>query len=308
MGSIDQRRLVRWYQVNLLGNTAYTYCTPSDVRDFLLTQKSFGANSSPNLGQVSSLISQIEGDFERRSRKAWRPRWKKNENHDLESLRSRHKELFDRVTVPRPIHLYNNPVIPFDAARGHKIEVYEGAEPWTDWLAKTEGRNADWWADYELGILYVRKSFIPRRHALVRVTYEHGRPITTLTDNPLAAGGTTVAVGDTEYYESRGWIRIDDEYIYYTGKTTTTFTGCLRGQYNTEDLSHIQTSEIYQCPDHVRGIIIKKVAARVLENERFITVAAESPSGGAAIASVIETWNKEFETALGNEYQYWGVF
>lgn len=294
--------------MNLLGNTVYTYCTPSDIKDFLITQKSFGANSKPSLGQVASLISQIEGEFERRSRKSWRPRIVRNEVHDLESLKSRHKELFDRVTTPRPIHLMYNPILPLSQARGHKIEVYEGVEPWTEWLTKTEGRNADWWADYELGIVYLRKSFIPRRHALVRVTYEYGKPITTTTDNPLTSGATTIGAGDTSYYDTRGWIRIDDEYVFYTGKTATSFTGCKRGEFNSEASSHDQTSEIYQCPDHVRGLIIKKVAARILENERFVSVAAESESGAAAISQVIDTWNKEFEMALGNEYQAWGVF
>ena len=48
-----------------------------------------------------------------------------------------------------------------------------------------------------------------------------------LTADPGAAG-TTLAVNDTTYFPTAGTLYIDNELISYTGKTTTSFTGCGR--------------------------------------------------------------------------------
>jgi hypothetical protein len=48
-----------------------------------------------------------------------------------------------------------------------------------------------------------------------------------LTADP-GSGGTTLAVNDTTYFPTAGTLYIDNELISYTGKTTTSFTGCTR--------------------------------------------------------------------------------
>jgi hypothetical protein len=48
-----------------------------------------------------------------------------------------------------------------------------------------------------------------------------------LTADPLA-GGTTLNVNDTTYFPTAGTLYIDNEFISYTGKTATSFTGCTR--------------------------------------------------------------------------------
>ena len=48
-----------------------------------------------------------------------------------------------------------------------------------------------------------------------------------LTADP-GVGGTTLNVNDTTYFPTAGTLYIDNEFISYTGKTTTTFTGCTR--------------------------------------------------------------------------------
>jgi hypothetical protein len=50
---------------------------------------------------------------------------------------------------------------------------------------------------------------------------------TYLTADP-GVGGTTLNVIDTSYYPSAGTLYVDNEIISYTGKTTTSFTGCTR--------------------------------------------------------------------------------
>lgn len=63
---------------------------------------------------------------------------------------------------------------------------------------------------------------------------------TTLSDNPLSASATTITVPaqGTEAFPEAGRIRIDDEEITYTGKTPTTFTGCVRGARGTRAAAH----------------------------------------------------------------------
>jgi hypothetical protein len=50
---------------------------------------------------------------------------------------------------------------------------------------------------------------------------------------------TTIPVVSTENFQNAGAILIGSEIITYTGKTTTSFTGCLRGQYNSSAASHV---------------------------------------------------------------------
>lgn len=68
---------------------------------------------------------------------------------------------------------------------------------------------------------------------------------TTLTDNPLAAGATTVNVNNASAFPSVGAVTIDAEIIHYTGKTATSFTGCTRGFDNTSDVVHTINTPVY---------------------------------------------------------------
>ena len=48
-------------------------------------------------------------------------------------------------------------------------------------------------------------------------------------DGGISAADTSITVDSTTGFESNGTITIEDEDIPYTGKTSTTFTGCTRG-------------------------------------------------------------------------------
>jgi hypothetical protein len=63
---------------------------------------------------------------------------------------------------------------------------------------------------------------------------------TTLSDNPLSSSATTITVptNGTEDFPEQGRLKIDYEEIFYTGKTPTTFTGCIRGFRNTRAVAH----------------------------------------------------------------------
>lgn len=283
------------------------YCTPGDVSNFLLLQQTIDKQSAVPEDTLDSLIVQVEGDFERRTGRAYKPVLHTEEVHDLEALRSRHKELFDFVTVPRPTGTIYKPILPLSSARGHKLEIYEGtttAGLWHDWLTdKTQGRENDYWVDEEQGIVYIRRTFIPRRNALLRLTYEHGF-LPTQLNGSLSAGATTVTVDSTKRYQTRGWIRVGKEYIGYEGKTDTTFTGCERGIFNTEAAAHADNDYCFWVDDYVRHLVIKRCAALFLENEPFVAVSGEGGQGVDRNAAV-QRWNEEWNREVPNTFQRW---
>jgi len=84
---------------------------------------------------------------------------------------------------------------------------------------------------------------------------------TTVDDNPLTAGATTVTVPSegTRDFPEQGRIRIEDEEILYTGKTTTTFTGCTRGARGTRAVSHAQNTVV----NNAYKVIITDLQTRV---------------------------------------------
>lgn len=84
---------------------------------------------------------------------------------------------------------------------------------------------------------------------------------TTVSDNPLTAGATTITVPSegTRDFPEQGRLRIEDEEILYTGKTTTTFTGCTRGARGTRAVSHTQNTVV----NNAYKVIITDLQTRV---------------------------------------------
>lgn len=77
---------------------------------------------------------------------------------------------------------------------------------------------------------------------------------TTLSDNPLTDAATIVNAGSTVDFPEKGRIKIEDEEMYYTGKTPTSFTGVTRGTRGTAAVSHAQNSQIHNA---YRVLVIK---------------------------------------------------
>lgn len=299
--------------------TVPVYATAKDVENFLLLQNAVDVNSTPRSGQIDNYILMAEGEFEDRTGTAFKPITVTNEVHDLEAYRQRYHELFDQswFSVPRPIYLNHKPILPFDSDRGHKIEVYEGSETaatvadpirrWTRWDERTYGRQNDYWFDEEKGHLFVRKPFIFRRGAAVRITYEYGKPITSTT-TALASTSTTIPVVSTHRYEHRGIIRIGTEYIHHTGKTETSFTGCTRGVLGTSAQAHDTSSEVYEVPQNIRRLITMRAATLFLENEVFIGMAGDSSGTNVNFSQKVLSWKDEWEKAISGRYQQWRTF
>lgn len=303
-----------------MGNTLYAACTPGDVGAFLLDQVGFDANSNPTGGKIASYIVQAEGQFFDRTQTIYgRPILITEEVHDLEAERSRYPDLFDGFLVRRPIHLLKRPLVPFSTSRNHKIELFlgsatavsgsPGTETWDEWVStKTYGRVQDYWCDYQKAILYIRKSFIVRRDALARITYEVGFAPPTLTST-LTPTTTTIPISECKWLQNRGWIRVGDEYIFYTGKSAAAgpgnLTGCVRGYFDTVTDSHSSGDEVYgNIPDGYRHLIIMRAAALFLQNERFV---ARVGGGEDAypIADAVRDWNERWDAEIAATYSTW---
>ena len=62
--------------------------------------------------------------------------------------------------------------------------------------------------------------------------------VNTLLDGSINSSITTITVDDTSAFPTSGRIDINSELITYSGKTGTTFTGCVRGANGTTAASH----------------------------------------------------------------------
>lgn len=78
----------------------------------------------------------------------------------------------------------------------------------------------------------------------------------------------TISVDSTDGFLAADWIVIDDERILYTGKTSTTFTGCTRGYDGTEAESHAIDAMAYT------------MEASAINNAMGFNIAAEADSMG----------------------------
>jgi len=71
---------------------------------------------------------------------------------------------------------------------------------------------------------------------------------------------TTINLNSTYLLKDYGFIQIDDEIIYYSAKTSTTLTGCVRAQLGTTAASHADNSKVFP---------IYRTIIRSLDNERI---------------------------------------
>lgn len=144
----------------------------------------------------------------------------------------------------------------------------------TDQLAQVicgsnEGYNEVWWF-YASADSLVNNRYVVYNH-LERVWYYGNLERTFWLDSPLRqypmaafsvqnsylssainSSATSIPVLNAASYPNSGVVIIDSEKIFYTGKNTTTLTGCIRGYAGTTAASHLQYSRItYEVPNQV---------------------------------------------------------
>ena len=71
--------------------------------------------------------------------------------------------------------------------------------------------------------------------------------VTLINDGSgLSATATTVTVDSAANFASSGYIKINDEIIEYTGTTSTTFTGLIRGSLSTTAAAHVDNDAVIE--------------------------------------------------------------
>lgn len=90
---------------------------------------------------------------------------------------------------------------------------------------------------------------------------------------------TTLTLLHTGLLKESGFVQVDDEIIYYTGKTSTTLTGCIRASLGTSAASHSSGAKVFP---------VYRVFIRQIRNERIeITDNDPDSTSGKARASDI---------------------
>ena len=140
-----------------------TYCTPEDVQRQLQIDMLGGeGRSKPTRADIIEIIKEAEDDIDKTTGHAWR-----------EKTSTEYKTLSNYSLHEKPIYLKHRSIKTFDSTEGDKIEVWNGSE-WEDYLtAKTEGRDNDYWIDYEEGIIYINNSITIYPNG-VKITYRYG--------------------------------------------------------------------------------------------------------------------------------------
>lgn len=70
----------------------------------------------------------------------------------------------------------------------------------------------------------------------------------TMLTNAIDEDDETVSVGSATAFPSNGVLYVGGELIQYAGKTSTTFTGCVRGAYDTSAAEHASSTPVTCSP------------------------------------------------------------
>ena len=101
---------------------------------------------------------------------------------------------------------------------------------------------------------------------------------TTLTDNVSASAGIVTVTSTKGFPSEYGLLKIDDEIITYTGITTNTFTGCIRGFSGVTGYNYLSSFDIDEnsnkqslvfedtvSESHISGSVVKNLSVLFLQ-------------------------------------------
>jgi hypothetical protein len=154
-----------------------TYCTSQDVANLIWrkgTGENFTASSNPTKDFVEDLINAAEDtiDGPAGANRAWRSTLVTDEIRKyIRNNASRGR----RWWAYRGKVFLNHRSIQTFVSGTHKIEVWDGSA-WNDLIAGSysEGRAADYWLDYNQGIIYFVNTYPHEIEQGVRCTYAYG--------------------------------------------------------------------------------------------------------------------------------------
>ena len=164
------------------------YCQANDVARTLQVDEFGGeGETKPSLNDIEEWIREAQDDIDSTTHNAWRTVTVSNEYHDI-------NQLSYEEGCGWPIYLKHRNIKSLDTSEGDKIEIWDGSD-WVDWVASsdyTEGRDEDYWVDYEQGILYITNNVWSYLRKGVRLTYRFGN--TTVTKDIRNACAMMVAI------------------------------------------------------------------------------------------------------------------
>lgn len=102
----------------------------------------------------------------------------------------------------------------------------------------------------------------------------------TTLNGALTANATTVAVISTALFANTGCFAVDNELISYTGKTGTSFTGCVRGFDGTTAATHNSGATV---TDVVTTRHHEVVVDAILQLQQKLGTGASNPSAGTVL-------------------------
>lgn len=141
--------------------------SPIESPDQIFTD-TFDADTTPTADDVTRHIESASARFERITQQGWRSNRVVDETHD-------HFGLYYWLSG-HPINLMKREIRPLDPDKGDKLEEWTG-NVWRDWLSEgsyESGRDADYWLDAPVGLLWVYERAILRPHPKFRLTYRYG--------------------------------------------------------------------------------------------------------------------------------------
>lgn len=163
------------------------YCEADDVRQLLQRRKPFSDTSSPTKDYVDSLIEMREDDINSQTGHSWKE----------EQIVQRYIQHYTSEQRFYVFDLGNRKIKSLDTAQGDKIEVNINNQ-WVDYVTdKTFGKQNDYWINYEMGLLYIRR--YTSNEDDVRVTFRYGEP--DVTGNIRKLTMMWVAADILEMYE-----------------------------------------------------------------------------------------------------------
>lgn len=157
------------------------YCLSADIAKFLWVDDGadFSGSTKPTKATVDEVIDRVESIINEATKHAWHKVSITNEYHDYLIPSYAHRRPFGWVRGRQPdrgIYLSHRAIRSFVSGT-NKIEIWDGDE-WIDLALTangyTEGRDDDYWIDYEGGIIYFIDEAPTIGKKTVRVTYAYG--------------------------------------------------------------------------------------------------------------------------------------
>lgn len=153
---------------------AVEYCEASDVQQVMGLRYQFSDSTYPTLTDIDELIEDAQDEIDQICMHSWRETTVTNEYHDFPARNAMTLRSSYAYGAGVAIQLGNRAIRTLSSGSGDKLEIWTG-DSYEDYLVtKTEGRNEDFWLDYEQGILYLKQRYKWSQEKAIRITYRFG--------------------------------------------------------------------------------------------------------------------------------------